>query len=107
MPDGIRTSGIARARSACIAPKGTLKSPRVLTGRFKQELARRQRHCATLVQQVRIADRFLTGAIAACDVKTQTEMLAEMLECVQELRVALQRIESCLQESLPRGFSPA
>jgi hypothetical protein len=49
----------------------------------------------------------LTGSLAACDSSTQAEMLAEMLEYVQELRVGLQRIESYLQESLPRGLSPA
>ena len=108
MSDVIRASGpLARARSGSPAPTGTLKSGRVLSGRFKQELARRQRHCATLVQQVRAADRMLTGSLVACDANTQAEMLASMLECVQELRVGLQRIESCVQEALPRGLSPA
>jgi hypothetical protein len=108
MSDGNRDSApMARARNGSPAPTGTLKSGRVLSGRFKQELARRQRHCSALVQQVRTADRMLTASLAACDSSTQAEMLAEMLEYVQELRVGLQRIESCLQEALPRGLSPA
>jgi len=100
--------GVARnrARQGSPTPTSSLQSARILSGRFRQELARRQRHCAALVQQVRTADRMLTGSLAACDSSTQAEMLAEMLEYVQELRVGLQRIESCLQESLPRGLSP-
>jgi hypothetical protein len=108
MSDINRDSGpMARALNGSPVPSGTLKSGRVLSGRFKQELARRQRHCSTLVQQVRTADRMLTGSLVACDANTQAEMLAAMLECVQELRVGLQRIESCVQEALPRGLSPA
>jgi hypothetical protein len=108
MSDGNRDSGFGgRARNGSPAPTGTLKSGRVLSGRFKQELARRQRHCAALVQQVRAADRMLTGSLVACDANTQAEMVAAMLECVQELRVGLQRIESYVQEVLPRGLSPA
>jgi len=102
--DGIASN---RARHGSPTPTSAMQSARVLSGRFKQELARRQRHCATLVQQVRTADRMLTGSLAACDISTQAEMLAAMLECVQELRVGLQRIESCVQEALPRGLSPA
>jgi hypothetical protein len=49
----------------------------------------------------------LTGSLVACDANTQAEMVAAMLECVQELRVGLQRIESYVQEALPRGLSPA
>jgi len=108
MSNGIRDSVASKlARHGSPTPTSTLQSARVLSGRFKQELARRQRHCAALVQQVRTRDRMLTGSLAACDSSTQAEMLAEMLEYVQELRVGLQRIESCLQEALPRGLSPA
>lgn len=60
-----------------------------------------QHDCATLIKQVRAADHIVTVSLTACDIGTQTEMLAELLECIQELRVRLQRIESVFQESLP------
>lgn len=57
---------------------------------------RHQRQLATQSQLLRTTDRLLCGTLVACDAVTQRETLADYFEIVQELRVAMQRLESLL-----------
>lgn len=64
-----------------------------MSGRTRSALLRQQNQLCSQVNTLRSADRVLSGALAACDPVTQHEMLSAYLESVQEVRVALQRIE--------------
>jgi len=67
-----------------------------ISGRARAQLMRHQQHLGADVQALRTSDLVLSGALAACDEATQREILASYLECLQELRVSLQRLEAFL-----------
>ena len=67
-----------------------------LSGRASATLARHQHQLALRQREAQAADRVLSGALAACDAAAQRESLAVYLESVQELHVAVQRLECFL-----------
>lgn len=79
----------------------------VLSGRAQLKLMRHQYRVASQASAVRSAERVLVGSLAACDARTQAEMLGTYLEAVHELRVQLQRLEAVTASLNARtgGFS--
>lgn len=67
-----------------------------LSGRALAALMQHQRRLDKLLRDLQTADRTLAGALAGCDAPSQVEMLANYLENVQEVRVAVQRLEGFL-----------
>jgi hypothetical protein len=77
--------------------KGTRAAPgSPLSGRALTALMQHQRKLDKLLRDLQSADRTLAGALAGCDAPSQLEMLANYLENVQEVRVAVQRLEGFL-----------
>ncbi len=79
----------------------------VLSGRAQLKLMRHQYRVANQASNLRAVERVLVGSLAACDARTQAEMLGTYLESVQELRVQLQRLEAVTAALANRasGFS--
>jgi hypothetical protein len=71
-----------------------------LSGRALTALMQHQRRLDKLLRELQTSDRMLAGALAGCDAPSQTEMLANYLENVQEVRVAVQRLEAFLLSRL-------
>lgn len=85
-----------------MAGNATVAAKEFLSGRGKAALGRHQREVLTRLRDVQGSDRVLSGALAACDALTQRETVEAYLESVQELRVALQRLEGFLLQRLTR-----
>jgi len=75
------------------------------SGRARAALSQHQRRVIELHRDMQVADRVLSGALAACDGNSQHEMLSAYLETVQELRVGLQRLEGFLLQRVGNGSS--
>jgi hypothetical protein len=80
-----------------------------LSGRARAALAQHQYRVAVQQREMHCADRVLSGALAACDAAAQRESLAVYSASVQELRVAVQRLEYFLLRRLtdPPGHDRA
>ena len=73
-----------------------------LSTRRRTALSRHQRQVTVCLRDLHSADRLVTGALSACDASGQRESMEAYLESVQELRVALQRLEGFLLQRLVR-----
>jgi ubiquinone biosynthesis protein UbiJ len=78
-----------------------------LSGRAQTALQQHQRGIAQLQRNLQSVDRVLSGALTACDAHSQNEMLSTYLESVQELRVALERLEGFLMQRLSKTVPSA
>jgi hypothetical protein len=76
-----------------------------LSARRRTALNRHQRHVTVCMRDMQSADRLVMGALSACDASGQRESMESYLESVQELRVALQRLEGFLLQRLVRPES--
>src|SRR3974390_2395156 len=88
--------------SALLATPATIVSHEFLSGRRRIALNRHQRQVTVCLRELQTADRLVMGALSACDASGQRESMEEYLESVQELRVALQRLEGFLLQRLTR-----
>jgi hypothetical protein len=77
-----------------------------LSGRARTKLLRHQQQVSAQSHALRSSDRMLAGTLAACDAATQCDALAAHLECVQELQVALHRLDSFLASRIERLCAP-
>jgi hypothetical protein len=77
-----------------------------LSGRARTKLLRHQQQVGAHAHALRSSDRMLAGTLAACDAATQCEALAAHLESVQELRVALQRLDAFLESRIEHLCPP-
>jgi hypothetical protein len=73
-----------------------------LSARGRTALNRHQRQVTLCLRDVQSADRVVLGALTACDASGQRESIETYLEAVQELRVALERLEGFLLHYLSR-----